>query len=92
MNKKLIVVAVAAGLALPMTSASALEVAGKKLNVYGKLHLSIDQSDTDGLVTTDGTSVSSNSSRLGFKGELPAGALKFVYQVESEVFYDEAGG
>jgi len=92
MNKKLVAVAVAAGLALPVISAHAIEVAGKKLEVYGKMHLSIDLSDTDGLVTTDGLSVSSNSSRLGFKGELPAGDLKVVYQIESEVFFDEAGG
>ncbi|MCW9032382.1 MAG: porin, partial [Gammaproteobacteria bacterium] len=92
MNKKLVAVAVAAGLALPMVSAHAVEVAGKKLEVYGKFHLSVDSSDTDGLVTTDGLSISSNSSRLGFKGELPAGDMKVVYQLESELFMDEAGG
>lgn len=92
MNKKLIAVAVATGLALPMTAVNAVEVAGKKLEVYGKLHLSADSSDTDGLVTTDGLSISSNSSRLGFKGELPAGEMKVVYQLESELFLDEAGG
>jgi len=91
MNKKLIAVAVATGLALPVITAQAVEVAGKKLEVYGKMHLSIDSSDTDGLVTTDGLSVSSNSSRLGFKGELPAGDLKVVYQIESEVSFDATG-
>ena len=84
-------VAVAAGLALPMLSAKAVEVAGEKLEVYGKMHLSIDTSNTDGLVTTDGLSVSSNSSRLGFKGELPAGDMTVVYQIESEVVFDETG-
>jgi len=92
MNKKLIAVAIAAGIALPMASASAVEVAGKKLEVYGKMHISVDVSNTDGLVTTDGLSVSSNSSRLGFKGELPAGNLKVVYQIESEIGFDEAAG
>ncbi len=92
MNKKLIAVAVAAGIALPMASASAVEVAGKKLEVYGKMHISVDVSNTDGLVTTDGLSISSNSSRLGFKGELPAGNLKVVYQIESEIGFDEAAG
>ncbi len=92
MNKKLVTAAIAAGFALPMVSAHAVEVAGEKLEIYGKIHFSIDSSDTDGLVTTDGLSASSNSSRLGFKGALPAGDLKVVYKIESEVFFDEAGG
>ncbi|MFV2059723.1 MAG: porin [Gammaproteobacteria bacterium] len=75
-----------------MQPAIAVEVAGKKLEVYGKAHLSIDSVDADDpAVTTDGLSVSSNSSRLGFKGELPAGALKFIFQYEQEVVIDESG-
>ena len=45
MNKKLIAVAVAAGLALPMVSAHAVDVADKKLEVYGKLHLNFGTFD-----------------------------------------------
>lgn len=74
------------------SSASAIEVVDKKLEIYGKIHLSVDSADKDDpAVNNDGLSVSSNSSRLGFKGELPAGPLKFVYQIEQEVKFDEGG-
>jgi len=72
---------------------NAVEVAGKKLEIYGKVHVSIDNASTnDPAVKNDGLSVSSNSSRLGFKGEVPAGAYKFIYQYEQEVFIDEGAG
>ena len=35
---------------------------------------------------------SSNSSRIGFKGKMPAGKNKFLYQFESEVNLDDGGG
>ncbi len=92
MNKKIIAAAVASVLTLPMVSAQAVEVVGKKLEIYGKFHLSVDVSNTDGLVSTDGLSISSNSSRLGFKGAIPAGDMDIIYQLESELFMDEAGG
>ncbi len=92
MKKKIIAVAVATGLALPLVSAQAVEVVGKKLEIYGKMNMSVDFSNTDGLVTTDGLSISSNSSRLGFKGELPAGDMTLVYQMESEIFVDGGSG
>jgi len=76
-----------------MQQSNAIEVAGKKLEVYGKAHLSIDSVNADDpAVNNDGLSVSSNSSRLGFKGELPAGKLKFIFQYEQEVFIDEGAG
>ncbi len=75
-----------------LQQSNAAEVVGKKLEIYGKAHISIDSADTDNpAITNDGLSVSSNSSRLGFKGELPAGALKFIYQYEQEVRIDETG-
>ena len=45
------------------STSTAAEVAGDLLHVYGKIHLSIDNSDTDGLDDDsyqDGISVSSN--------------------------------
>ncbi len=72
------------------TSVQAIQVAGDKLEIYGKIHMSVDSSDTDGATTTDGFSVSSNSSRVGFKGQLPAGGVKFVYQFEQEVRFDDS--
>lgn len=71
MSKKLIAVAVATGLALPMVSAHSVEVAGKKLEIYGKAHLAV-QSNDDALDTTnDNVQVNSIDSRLGFKGAIP---------------------
>ncbi len=93
MNKKLIAATTASCLLLPATSAYAAKVLDDKLEIYGKVHLSIDSSDADDpAVTTDGTGVSSNSSRIGFKGQLPAGDIKFVYQIETEINFDEGGG
>jgi len=92
MNKNLIAAATVASILLPTTYANAAQVLDKKLEIYGKVHLSVDSSDTDNpAVTNDGVGISSNSSRLGFKGELPAGDLKFIYKIESEVSFDEGG-
>ena len=83
MNKKLIAVAVAAGLTLPMVSAHAVDVADKKLEVYGKLHLAV-QSNDDALDTTnDNWQMNSIDSRLGFKGAIPLdGGLSGTYKYE----------
>jgi len=89
MKKNLIAVTTATCILLPTASVNAAKILDEKLEIYGKVHLSIDSSDTDGLVTNDGFGVSSNSSRIGFKGELPAGSMKFIYQVESEIRFDE---
>ncbi len=80
-----------AGLLLS-TGVQAMEVVGDKLEIYGKVHVSIDSSDTDGATTTDGLSVSSNSSRIGFKGQLPAGSVKFIYKLEQEARFDDSSG
>lgn len=92
MKKKLIALIIASSLAAPI-SANAVEVAGEKLNVYGKIHVSIDNSDRDIVgVTNDGLSVSSNSSRLGFKGKVPLeNGMSVVYQLEQEAKFDETG-
>ena len=88
MNKKLIAVAVAAGLALPMVSAHAVDVADKKLEVYGKLHLNLSANDQLGK-TKDNFLLESNASRLGFKGVIPLDdGLKGTYKFESEIDVD----
>ena len=85
MNKKLIAVAVAAGLALPMAAANAVDVADKKLEVYGKLHLNLSSNEQLG-TANDNWLLSSNASRLGFKGAIPLDAgLKGTYKFETEV-------
>jgi hypothetical protein len=73
--------------AIPSTPMAAV-VAGDLLHVYGKIHLSIDNSDTDGLNDADyqdGISVSSNSSRVGLKGQYQ----QVIYQIEQEVRIDD---
>ena len=88
MNKKLLTLAVGAALA------GAVTVAQADVTVYGRAHVSLDKLD-DGASTggTDGTYVSSNSSRVGFKGdEDVGGGLKAVWQVESLVRLDGGTG
>ncbi|NOY65867.1 MAG: porin [Gammaproteobacteria bacterium] len=87
MKKNIIATAVAMALVLPVT-ADAAKVLGDELEVYGKLHLSVDASDTDGLnANKEDISISSNSSRLGFKGKhkIANGGMSVVYQLEQEV-------
>jgi predicted porin len=92
MHKKLLAVAIAAGLAAP---AAALA----ETTVYGKFHVSIDSydNDTDGISVTapreaEGLAVSSNSSRLGFKGSSDlGGGLSVIYQTESTIGVDGSG-
>jgi predicted porin len=58
--------------------------------VYGRLHLSMDylSNTADG-----GLNLSSNSSRLGFKGDLEiSSSLKAIYQLEGTVDVDIRGG
>lgn len=60
------------------------------VNVYGRLHLSLDYLDND---EDSALNVSSNSSRLGFKGELPiSDTLSAIYQLEGTVDVDIRGG
>lgn len=91
MEKNLITLAVVAVLTTPL-AAGAVEVAGEKLEVYGKLHVSIDNSDRDDpTVSNDGMSISSNSSRLGFKGKMPLeNGMEVIWQAEQEVRWDDS--
>jgi predicted porin len=89
MNKKLIALAVSAGLALP-GFANAVEVAGKALDIYGKAHISVDSvsaKDTTG-GSVSNLSMSSNSSRLGFKGEGDIGSMTGFYKIEGDITFD----
>ena len=87
LNKLLLLSAV-----LISTNASAMELAGENLEIYGKVHVSVDSSDMDdSTVTNDGMSVSSNSSRLGFKGKMATESnIDIVWQLEQEVAYDDS--
>jgi predicted porin len=87
MNKKLIGIAVIAAL-LPATAMA-------EVTVYGRVHLSADSysgnSGDSSTGTKNGLALTSNSSRLGFKGaEELGGGLKGVFQLETSV--DAHGG
>lgn len=89
MNKKLIAVAVAAGLALPIVSAHAVEVTDKKLEVYGKLHLNFGSYEELG-TANDNWRLTSNASRLGFKGQIKLDeGLTGTYKMETEVAVED---
>ena len=91
MKKNLMTLSAVMALATPLL-ATAAEIAGKKLEIYGKIHMSIDNSDQDDAsVTNDGMSVSSNSSRLGFKGKIPLeNGMTLIWQAEQEVRWDDS--
>lgn len=81
MNKKLLAVAVAGILAAPLAAQA-------EVNIYGKMHLSVDSldNDADGAANQDGMFVSNNSSFIGFKGsEDLGGGLKAIWQLEQGV-------
>lgn len=54
---------------------------------YGRAHLSVDQLDNGAVY--DRTNVSSNSSRLGFRGDKQFGSLRGFWQIESEVMFSK---
>ena len=87
MNKKLIALAVAAALA----PAAAMADSGN-VTIYGVAHASIDRVDPGtgaGALNDDAWRVSSNSSRLGFKGTEDLGnGLSAVWQMETGVSLD----
>jgi len=85
MQKKLIALAVAAAISAPAFADNA------NVTVYGRVHTSLDSNTgnagaTQAAGTVNGLNLTSNSSRLGFKGsEDLGGDLKAVYQYETEV-------
>ncbi len=91
MQKKLIVVALAAAIALPVPALAD----NANVNIYGVANLSFDMTN-NGNNGTQGTStnkVSSSASRIGLKGAIDLGDnLSAVWQVESRVDMDNAGG
>ncbi|RFA30374.1 hypothetical protein CAI21_07180 [Alkalilimnicola ehrlichii] len=83
MNRKIMALASAAALLAPA-------VASADVDVYGRAHLSVDFLDNG---DDSAVNVSSNSSRLGFRGkhDLDYG-LRGIYQIESEIRFDTQGG
>jgi len=85
MQKKLIALAVASILAAPLAAQAGVEV-------YGQARMSLDFSSNNDPVATNEDSalaVSSNKSRLGFKGDEDlGGGLKALWQFEQQVDFD----
>jgi len=79
MNKKLIALAVAGAATLPIAAQA-------HVTIYGKIHVSVEHIDNDVAGVDDSTSVSSNSSRIGFKGAEDLGnGMRAIWQIEQEV-------
>jgi predicted porin len=84
MQKKLIALAVAGVLAAPLAAQAGVEV-------YGQARMSVDYSNNDDVDPRDksAVSVSSNKSRIGFKGSEDFGnGLKGLWQIEQGVKFD----
>lgn len=82
---------------IALTAAVAVTAAQADENytLYGKARMSVDSTDPDGGSSTTGrrTNVSSNASRLGFKGTEDLGnGLKALFQMETVVNMDDGAG
>ena len=84
MKKSLIALAVAGVVSAPAFAATS------NVDVYGKLHVGLSFYDDSNMSDTQ---VSSNASRIGFKGtEDLGGGLAAIWQIESGVNLDEQNG
>ena len=86
MKKSLIALAVAGVVSAPAFAATS------NVDVYGKLHMSVSVFN-DQEAGVEDMQVSSNASRIGFKGsEDLGGGLAAIWQIESGINMDETGG
>ncbi|OJW94289.1 porin [Thiobacillus sp. 65-1402] len=86
MKKSLIALAVAGVVSAPAFAATS------NVDVYGKLHMSVSVFN-DQETGSEDLQVSSNASRIGFKGsEDLGGGLAAIWQIESGINMDETGG
>ncbi len=83
MKKSLIALAVASAVSAPAFAATS------NVDIYGKLHVSVSSFDADTAGVDTNTGVSSNASRIGFKGsEDLGGGLAAIWQYETTVNMD----
>ncbi|MBU1264408.1 MAG: porin [Gammaproteobacteria bacterium] len=86
MMKKILAAAIVSAFAAPAFAATA------NVDVYGKLHVSVSGYN-DQVATAEDLQISSNASRIGFKGaEDLGGGLSAIWQLEQTVSLDEKGG
>ena len=89
-DRKQLAVAIAATVcSLPMLASAAEVSARSDMQLYGRAHLSVDMLKDGGDYSE--MSVSSNSSRLGFKGTTDFGDLTGLFQIEQEINFSESG-
>lgn len=85
MNKKLIALGIAAAMAAPVAAQAAVEV-------YGEARASLDfvnNNDTDAANEDSAISLSSNKSRIGFRGDEDLGnGLSALWQFEQQMEFD----
>jgi predicted porin len=85
--KKILAIAIATAFAAPAAMAATSNV-----DIYGKLHLSVNWYDDNPNESAD-LGISSNASRFGIKGaEDLGGGLSAIWQIESGVNLDEQTG
>ncbi|MBI3188623.1 MAG: porin [Gammaproteobacteria bacterium] len=86
MNKRLLAIAIAAGLAVSSN------VMAEGAEIYGIAHVSVDKMSYDDSAEADDWNVTSRNSRLGVKGsEDLGGGMKAVYKMEFSVDVSDAG-
>ncbi len=94
MNKKLVALAVAGALALPL----AAEAQTAQVTLYGRANMDLEFVKASGAGARDGstttvTRIASDSSRFGLRGtEALGGGLTAFFQVENSVNWDGNGG
>jgi len=85
MNKKLLALAIAGAMAAPLA-------ANADVTIYGTMHMgmsSVDSGTTGATSNSDGMSIHSNSSNIGFKGTEDLGnGMKTVWQIETAIGAD----
>jgi len=92
--KRNIILSAAIASIIAANSAYAIDTSADTVTIYGKMHVSVDLSDKDdGSANSDGMSISSNSSRLGFKGDHAVNDdTSIIWKLETEIKPDEASG
>lgn len=84
--KKILAIAIASAFAAPAMAATS------NVDIYGQLHMSVNWYNDQPSDIND-LGISSNASRIGFKGsEDLGGGLKGIWQIESGVNLDEQNG
>lgn len=87
MKKSLIALAVASAVASPAFAATS------NVDIYGILNVAYNRVNDDGAFSNNSNSITSNASRLGFKGtEDLGGGLAAIWQIESGFNVDETNG